>query len=143
MALINCPECGKEISDTSTNCIHCGYHLSNSSSRICVGCGAALKDDEDYCEKCGAYNALQKKSKFNLCKVLSIIVLVSGIVCSLFTSYRFGLAINMDFDGTLYTRDWISTITIFIVSAFSTVVLYAILSTLGKIQDNLDRLSLF
>ena len=25
MALINCPECGKEISDTSENCIHCGY----------------------------------------------------------------------------------------------------------------------
>lgn len=27
MALINCPECGKEISDTCENCIHCGYKL--------------------------------------------------------------------------------------------------------------------
>ena len=27
MALINCPECGKEISDKSTQCIHCGYPI--------------------------------------------------------------------------------------------------------------------
>ncbi|MCI8609460.1 MAG: zinc-ribbon domain-containing protein [Firmicutes bacterium] len=27
MALIHCPECGKEISDKSTCCIHCGYPL--------------------------------------------------------------------------------------------------------------------
>ena len=27
MALINCPECGKEISDKSKQCIHCGYPL--------------------------------------------------------------------------------------------------------------------
>ena len=25
MALINCPECGKEISDKATNCPHCGF----------------------------------------------------------------------------------------------------------------------
>lgn len=27
MALINCPECGKEISDTTEKCIYCGYAL--------------------------------------------------------------------------------------------------------------------
>lgn len=27
MALINCPECGKEISDTISQCIHCGFRL--------------------------------------------------------------------------------------------------------------------
>lgn len=27
MALINCPECGKEISDTCESCIHCGYKM--------------------------------------------------------------------------------------------------------------------
>lgn len=27
MALIKCPECGKEISDKSDKCIHCGYSL--------------------------------------------------------------------------------------------------------------------
>lgn len=29
MALINCPECGKEISDKATTCIHCGFPLNN------------------------------------------------------------------------------------------------------------------
>lgn len=31
MALIKCPECGKEISDKSKQCIHCGYPLIDSS----------------------------------------------------------------------------------------------------------------
>lgn len=29
MALIKCPECGKEVSDKSKVCIHCGYPLVN------------------------------------------------------------------------------------------------------------------
>ena len=28
MALIKCPECGKEISDKAPACIHCGYPLN-------------------------------------------------------------------------------------------------------------------
>lgn len=28
MALINCPECGKEISDSAEKCIHCGYEIT-------------------------------------------------------------------------------------------------------------------
>ncbi len=31
MALIKCPECGKEISDKSDKCIHCGYPLKNKT----------------------------------------------------------------------------------------------------------------
>lgn len=27
MALINCPECGKEVSDKAANCPNCGYPL--------------------------------------------------------------------------------------------------------------------
>ena len=33
MALIKCPECGKEISDTCQQCIHCGYSLSEKKSK--------------------------------------------------------------------------------------------------------------
>ena len=29
MALINCPECGKEVSDMSKVCVNCGYPLQN------------------------------------------------------------------------------------------------------------------
>ena len=32
MALINCPECGKEISDKAPSCPHCGIVLDNHSS---------------------------------------------------------------------------------------------------------------
>lgn len=29
MALVNCPECGKQVSDQATNCPHCGYPLKH------------------------------------------------------------------------------------------------------------------
>lgn len=31
MALMKCPECNKEISDTTNVCIHCGYKIGNNS----------------------------------------------------------------------------------------------------------------
>lgn len=34
MALIRCPECNGEVSDTSSVCIHCGYKLKSSISDI-------------------------------------------------------------------------------------------------------------
>ena len=30
MALIKCPECGKEISDTAKSCPNCGYMIHNN-----------------------------------------------------------------------------------------------------------------
>lgn len=40
MALINCPECGKEISDKAKMCIHCGFPLDDLQTAIC--------DNEDF-----------------------------------------------------------------------------------------------
>lgn len=34
MALIKCPECGKEISDKAKHCIHCGYPLNMQEESI-------------------------------------------------------------------------------------------------------------
>lgn len=34
MALIKCPECGKEISDTCDTCIHCGYKLHPENNTV-------------------------------------------------------------------------------------------------------------
>ena len=31
MSLIHCPECGKEVSDKSDKCIHCGYPINNNN----------------------------------------------------------------------------------------------------------------
>lgn len=33
MALISCPECGKEISNKSKHCVHCGYKLSKKITK--------------------------------------------------------------------------------------------------------------
>ena len=35
MALINCPECGKEISERSKQCVHCGYPLNDREQKEC------------------------------------------------------------------------------------------------------------
>lgn len=32
MALINCPQCGKEISDKASFCPQCGFELTNANS---------------------------------------------------------------------------------------------------------------
>ena len=35
MALIKCPECGKEISDKSEKCIHCGFPFKQNENTTC------------------------------------------------------------------------------------------------------------
>lgn len=65
MALIKCPECGKEISDKSKQCIHCGYPLDNELNNDisieiseltafskCPICGTS-KNDMKICPVCG------------------------------------------------------------------------------------------
>lgn len=34
MAIIRCPECGKDVSDTSPSCIHCGFQLAKHFSKL-------------------------------------------------------------------------------------------------------------
>lgn len=59
MALINCPECGKEISDKSISCIHCGFPLSKTGNIVkkefvhqwrCPKCGNMISEEPcPYC----------------------------------------------------------------------------------------------
>ncbi len=42
MALIKCPECGKEISDKAPACIHCGFPLESVTSKENENCIIAL-----------------------------------------------------------------------------------------------------
>ena len=46
MALIKCPECGKEISDASTACIHCGYPISKNQMQEKVKSNIENKEKE-------------------------------------------------------------------------------------------------
>lgn len=57
MAMIQCPECGKEISDKAKKCIHCGGVFieekpANGEIR-CSECGAVLAETDEICPRCG------------------------------------------------------------------------------------------
>lgn len=51
MALIQCPECGKEISEKATSCPNCGYAFENM--KFCKHCGAKIFEDSVICTNCG------------------------------------------------------------------------------------------
>lgn len=51
MALINCHECGKEISDKATSCPNCGAPIGNK--KFCKFCGEQIDKECVICPKCG------------------------------------------------------------------------------------------
>ena len=56
MALISCPECGKQISDKAAACPHCGAPVSAAGApeeRKCGECGSVLPDGMAFCPSCG------------------------------------------------------------------------------------------
>jgi hypothetical protein len=56
MALIACPECSKEISEKSINCIHCGFPLSDDlafKKITCKKCKTKCVEKDEYCTSCG------------------------------------------------------------------------------------------
>ena len=59
MALMNCPECGKEISDKAKICIYCGYPLEDENAKKetdiqCQECGSKVYHDMGRCPVCGS-----------------------------------------------------------------------------------------
>lgn len=78
--LINCPECGKQVSDKAKICVNCGYPIDkyieelNENERQkeiekekeklpkCPYCQSVDIDKEGYCNECGM-NTLQNKRK--------------------------------------------------------------------------------
>ena len=52
MALINCPNCGNQVSDKAEKCPKCGKKL-NENKRVCSECGTELNEDEKACSNCG------------------------------------------------------------------------------------------
>jgi len=83
MALINCRECGKEISDKSQQCVHCGCPTAPSDNidKRCIRCGAWL--NSYYCPKCGFSAVKSKQIRRRLACILlpiSAVFLVISIV---------------------------------------------------------------
>lgn len=54
MALITCPECGREVSDKATSCPNCGSPINNSgNTKFCQHCGEVIDKECVICPKCG------------------------------------------------------------------------------------------
>ena len=103
MALIICSECGKEISDKSNACIHCGNPILKKQK--CRECGSEIQIDEIICSNCGypfkdnAINADGKELKFEFKSLNnnSKIALVAGLVSVFFAYFILPQLIAMGF----------------------------------------------
>lgn len=73
MALIECPSCGKEMSDKALKCPSCGYENTSQKLEItqtlCSECGHELEDGEDVCPVCGCPVNNEPEEKESLQKV--------------------------------------------------------------------------
>lgn len=61
MALINCPECGKEISDKASSCIHCGFPLYSDFQTQSSNTKAVEEQNTETdfrCKYCGKQNEI-------------------------------------------------------------------------------------
>lgn len=63
MALITCPECGKDVSDKAVECPHCKAILKEPDKKICVECGNELEEGTEICPKCGCPTAEHENDK--------------------------------------------------------------------------------
>lgn len=71
MALMKCPECGKEISDKTEVCIHCGYPLSSSvtmNNKFYVNIDGRNYDMTELKEMYRAYNSEDQELIYQYCK---------------------------------------------------------------------------
>jgi hypothetical protein len=46
MALIKCPECGKEVSTSAKSCPSCGYPVAEKTAEVAAQAGTPVKSDE-------------------------------------------------------------------------------------------------
>lgn len=53
MAMIKCPECGKDISNQSDKCIYCGFPIRNEDMIVCSNCGILNQAGSTFCSSCG------------------------------------------------------------------------------------------
>lgn len=99
MAMINCPECGQEISDKAKKCIHCGKVLVEEvvPKRFCSDCGKEVSLDDKECPHCGCpledekveETVTIKKKKVNAKKIIIPVAIIAVIVAVVFGVINF------------------------------------------------------
>lgn len=93
MALIQCPECGQEISDKAKKCIHCGIvfveEKTVNEEIKCIECGMVLAETDEICPNCGCpierkveeeNPKLQQVEVTNIKKAVKIKKIIVGII---------------------------------------------------------------
>ena len=77
MALIKCPECGKDVSDTCDQCIHCGFKLKKVNNDY-------LSKNEEYTPRIIEQKATDKNvmplGEAKICMVVGPIDLIAGVI---------------------------------------------------------------
>lgn len=80
MALISCPQCGKQISDKAEKCPGCQYEMKKKNTVKCSECGNDIPADVKVCPLCGCpletHEVSEKKSNKKLWIIASIAVVV-------------------------------------------------------------------
>ena len=100
MALIKCVDCGKEISDTSKVCIHCGSPVEKQS--ICKECGEKVYVNDKACNNCGcSLKITNRKSTFF--GVLYIVIGLLSIIWGLQLNYYGNHSKEAIYGGDAYT----------------------------------------
>ena len=106
MALIKCNECGKEISDKATTCIHCGYPVKQKIK--CAECGKDINTNDKICNGCGCPIENQnndKKERQQKVKNKKTILIVGSIIFTLtifITIFSFFVNNKIDIKGSYY-----------------------------------------
>lgn len=109
MALIKCKECGKEVSDKATKCVHCGAPIEIEVNKTCPDCGKQYTGDK--CLNCGyvankANNNDSNKSSNGFGSVILAIFFVLGMAG--FFYYIYHPTLFEDIKYTKYVREAIS-----------------------------------
>lgn len=84
MALIKCPECGKEISDKAQKCIHCGYPLKSEQLDINITSDEDVKkasksENNSECSEVKEKKRNKKKIIIPIMVVVLLLICISGI----------------------------------------------------------------
>lgn len=77
MAMIVCPNCGKEVSDKAKKCINCGEILIPDEKIICQECGTEFEEGLTECPNCGC--PVEKQNEETSQKVEVTGVEVTGV----------------------------------------------------------------
>ena len=82
MALIKCPECGKDISDTVKSCIHCGYMINLKENETDT---SVNQQDNNIINNNNLEETKKPKSKFKIgCGIILSILLIFVAIITFF-----------------------------------------------------------